>query len=117
MLLGSQDEECPSRGIPTCSAPHPMHISVLALRQMVMDDIVDVGYVETTRCKVGAYEDVGRAITEALESRLALFLLHAAMEVTYRKPLPAKMLGSALHTVAIVEEHHRTAFAERAQQQ
>ncbi len=51
-----------------------------ALRQVVIDDVLDMRNVETTRCDVGGNQDAELLVAERLNNAFALALVQVAMD-------------------------------------
>ena len=58
VFIGAEDKKRASAGFPSCGASYAVNVSVFAEGKMIVDDIVDVGNIESSRSKVGADEDV-----------------------------------------------------------
>ena len=115
MLLGTENHEGSSCGFPSASASGAMHKLVLAYWKVVVDDIGNIRNVESACSKVGAHEHIDRLVGEAIDSLLALALVHASVELTDGEALVAQETCGALNAVAVVEEHNRLRVAEVAQ--
>ena len=48
MLLAVQDKERPPCGFPTGGTPHTVDVAVFAFGQVIVDDVLNVGDVESS---------------------------------------------------------------------
>ena len=83
---------------------------------MVVDDVLDVRNVKTSRSQVGGHQHIGRAITEAIQLFLALMLFQTAVETTNRESLVLQIVAYAFYGIAIVQEYD-AALVPKTQQQ
>ena len=93
-----------------------MDIGFLGLGQMVVDDMADVGDIESAGRQVCAHQHVGAPVGKAIDRLLALPLVQSAMEAAHVEACLGQVVGHAAHGVAIVEEDHRLALAQLAEQ-
>ena len=115
MLVAVQDEERTTGGIPAGCSSHAVDIALLAFWQVVVDDVLDVGNVETSRRQVGGYHDVGRAVAEPIQLVFALALFQSAMKTADGESLVPEVVADALYGVAVVEEDDAALVAQREQ--
>lgn len=78
MLLRTEDDERASGGIPSSGSADAVHVLVGSDGQVVMDDIGNIGNIETASGEVGTNEYVCRMVSEAVDSLLALTLVEPA---------------------------------------
>ena len=116
MLLAVQDEEGAPLGIPACCAPYTMDIALLALRQMVVNNVADVGNIETARSQVGADEHICRAVAETVEGVFALALFQSSMKATGSEALFTQIAVDTFYGITVVQEDNGT-FVTKAEQQ
>ena len=67
VFVRTENEKSVAVGIPSGSAPYSVYITVFTLWKMIVDDVVDIGYVKATGGEVGAHEYVCRAIAKLVE--------------------------------------------------
>ena len=116
MFLWTYQEESLSQLIPTGSTAHAMHQRILAVRQMVMNNILDMGNIQTARSQVCGYQHRSRTIGELIQGIFTLALFQATMKSTGDESLLAQILVSTLHGVAIIQKDDALRIAQCLQQ-
>ena len=114
VFIGAEDKKRASAGFPSCGASYAVNVSVFAEGKMIVDDIVDVGNIESSRSKVGADEDIRGSITKLVDGVLALFLFETSVEEAYGKALAQQKVCCSFHSISIVEEDDAAGFTEGA---
>ena len=87
------------RALPSGAArtPDAVHVRLGVRRQIVVDDVRDVPDVEPARRHVGGDEQVGRGRSDALHDRVALALLHAAVQCLGAVAMGVQRLDERIH--------------------
>ena len=93
-----------------------MHQCLLVGRQVIVDDIVDMGNIQASRCQIGRHQHGGRAVGELIESIFTLTLFQATMKGTCHKALLTQELIGTFNRVTIVQENYALRLAQRYQQ-
>ena len=116
MLFAVEDEECASGGIPAGSTAHAVNVSVFAFGQMVVDNVLNVGDVQSSRSQVCGNEHIGRTVGELVKHVFALALFQPSVKVARGESLVTKIVIDTFHRVAVVQEYDTALITYRQQQ-
>ena len=93
-----------------------MYVGLAVHGQVVVDDVLHIGYVQASCCKVGADKHIGATALEAEQGTLPVLLLHGSVEGADAETCLVQELIDAVNGLAIVEEHDAGGAAQRAEQ-
>src|SRR6185436_11787224 len=77
---GHHDREGVARGLRTPGPANAMHVILRMLRHVEVDDVTDIGDVETARRDVGGNEHLVTAVAEAVQGLLPFALCPVGMQ-------------------------------------
>ena len=87
-------------------AADPVDIILAALRDVVVDHIIDAGDVDAPGGHVGGHQNAGAPVLEALHHLGALGLLHIAVQPFGHKAVAVEISGDFIHHPLGVAENH-----------
>ncbi len=85
-----------------------MDVLVLSYWQVIVNNIIHLGYVKTACSKVGTNKNVYRLVGKTIYSLLTLVLIQSTMQTTYSHTLIGKIFTHTLHTVTTAHSERKT---------
>ena len=118
-LLHRRETGCVPVGAGTGRTPHPMHIVLDRMRQIVVDHPADAGDVDAARGNVRRDQDAVATVAEAVKRLASLRLATIGVQALRRMAGIAERAGQAIGAVlrAREDQHVATVLCDQRQQE